>query len=497
MKLRFVFVFVFMLIVLSISAQTTTDSVRIKTDSVSAKDTIAVTPDQLVRFFMKDSTIIENVKPHDSIVVKKPIKDTINHGTKNFRINYAEIFNIKKLLNETELIPIDTLILQNNPLFIDLVYRDAPFCFDWKSKLKPYNYFYEYTYDTIQSSAFKTFRQQGIVDIISDLRKQTYRRNMLSSPVFFAFRADELPSIDGLKSKVINSVNLERVRFVDNLNTKKPNDSKIVLEKINVSPWTAKANSMVQFSQNYVSKNWYQGGSEYISILGILNGKLNYDNKKNVQWENNMEWRVGFNSVEDAVRLLNTNDDIFKINSKLGVKAGGNFFYSSALDCSAQFFNNYKSASSTELKASFLTPIRLNIGVGMDYKYKKLFSIMVSPVSYKYIYALNTETVPSTIFGIPDGEKYLSQFGSSFKAQFAYSPTKEIQIDSRLNFYTNYEKVEIDWEIVSNFTINRYLSTRLSLNPRYDNTVILPDGHKAEIQFKELLSFGFSYRLLN
>jgi len=54
--------------------------------------------------------------------------------------------------------------------------------------------------------------------------------------------------------------------------------------------------------------------------------------------------------------------------------------------------------------------------------------------------------------------------------------------------------VEIDWEIVSNFTINRFLSTRLTLNPRYDNTII---GQKAYLQFKELLSFGFSYKLLN
>jgi hypothetical protein len=57
--------------------------------------------------------------------------------------------------------------------------------------------------------------------------------------------------------------------------------------------------------------------------------------------------------------------------------------------------------------------------------------------------------------------------------------------------------VEIDWEIVTNFTVNRYLSTRLAINPRYDNTVILPNNEKAKIQFKELLSFGFSYRLLN
>jgi hypothetical protein len=121
---------------------------------------------------------------------------------------------------------------------------------------------------------------------------------------------------------------------------------------------------------------------------------------------------------------------------------------------------------------------------------------MLSPLSYKFIYASDTVNVNKKSFGILPGEKVLSQIGSSFRAQVNYSPTREIQIDSKLSFYTNYEKVEIDWEIIGNFRVNRFLSTRLSLNPRYDNTVILAAGEKAKIQFKELLTFGLSYRLL-
>ena len=121
---------------------------------------------------------------------------------------------------------------------------------------------------------------------------------------------------------------------------------------------------------------------------------------------------------------------------------------------------------------------------------------MLSPLSYKFIYANDTIKVSQNSFGIPKGQNILSQIGSSFRAQFAYSPTREIQIDSKLSFYTNYEKVEIDWEITGNFMVNRFLSTRISLNPRYDNTVILAAGEKAAIQFKELLTFGLSYRLL-
>ena len=213
-----------------------------------------------------------------------------------------------------------------------------------------------------------------------------------------------------------------------------------------------------------------------------------------MQWENSAEWRMGFNTVAgDTLRMLSTNDDVVKINSKLGIKAGGNWFYSGSVDFSTQLFSSYKGINSTEKKTAFLTPIRLNIGVGLDYKYKKIFSIMVSPVSFKYIY-LNNNSVDPKLFGIKTGDHQLTEIGSSFKALFSYAPVREIQLDSKFSFYTNYQKVEIDWEMVCNFTINRFMSTRISFNPRYDNTVIQKAGDKAAIQYKQLLSVGFSHK---
>ena len=142
-----------------------------------------------------------------------------------------------------------------------------------------------------------------------------------------------------------------------------------------------------------------------------------------------------------------------------------------------------------------MTPVRINISAGLDYKLDKKLSVMLSPVSYKYIF-LNDPTVSPKLFGIPVGEHILSEIGSSLKIQNNLTPTKEITVDSKFSFYTNYEKVEIDWEITCNFQINRFLSTRIMLNPRYDNSVILAQGEKTKLQFKEILTFGLSYRLL-
>ena len=433
----------------------------------------------------------------NSIELFQVVDKTKSHiDTFNTKIKHDTVFNPSSLLKTLQLSSLDSVFFETNPLCIDLVYHKTKSDFDWKKNLLPYNYFFGKEPATIESQLIKPIDIKSIQQTTTELRQSTLKSFSLIQPKLFLFRFEDLPATDITKTNHINGMSNEDLLLIEvaKLNL---NKAKLVLPKFKFNPWKVKANTLIQFSQNYMSDNWYQGGSKNIAILGILNGQLNYDNKKNVQWENNAEWRMGFNSVDGAIRALNTNDDIFKINSKLGYKAGGNWFYTGSFDFSTQFFNNYKSITSTDMKAAFLTPIRVNIGAGMDYKYKKLFSMMFAPIAYKYIFVDDIVKVNPNTFGIKNGEKVLSEIGSSIKATLSYSPSPEIKIDSKLSFYTNYEKVEIDWEIVSNFTINRFLSTRFSLNPRYDNTQILAASEKARIQFKELLSFGISYKLID
>ncbi|MDO9152482.1 MAG: DUF3078 domain-containing protein [Paludibacter sp.] len=438
-------------------------------------------------------SLITDLEPESPVLISgfyNFSNDTISHQNAHNTLFWEKV-------NAFKPVEIDSLTLECNPFFSDLVYYDKSLIFSWNFQDELQNLMYGESMQNILQQYYQPFKTIDPYQIITDLRAEIKRRITLTAPHLYAYRFDKLPDSGALQSRKIEPKPLTNVRFVQDESINK-NDKKIFVRKVLMGPWAKKANSMVQFSENFVSDNWYQGGSSNIAILGILSGQLNYDNKKSIQWDNNAEWRMGFNTVEgDTLRLLNTNDDIFKIYSKLGIKAGGNWFYSGSVDFSTQFFDNFRAVNSKVMKATFMTPVRLNISAGIDYKYKKMFSLMLSPVSYKYIYARDIANVSPKLFGIPAGEHVLSQIGSSLKAQFSYAPVREFQVDSKLSFYTNYEKVEIDWEVVGNFTINRFLSTRVSLNPRYDNTVILAAGEKAKLQFKQLLSFGFSYKLLN
>jgi len=490
MKFKVLIVLVFFLSAVNIQAE----RICQLTDSLSVNKSELLDPDSLI----EKSLELEPGQHENSYIYKSEKKVQENKPVKRDSMTIRPEVETPyyKIPAYIEPVKIDSLILLGNPFFIDLVFMGH------SNELK-----FEFNPDFQTLYFGEKKRSLGHIfviepettstdKIIFDLRRQARDEITRTSADVYIMSFDELPDPNVVKSRFIEGRSLTNLKFFqDNTRLNSPN-KKLYIKNEQLGPWMLKANSLLQFSQNMASDNWYQGGSSNMALLGVLSGQLNYDNKNNIQWENNAEWRLGVNAIFNDTtvkRAINTNDDVLRINSKLGIKAGGNFFYSGSVDFSTQFFNSYKSASSFDLKGAILTPVRLNIGMGLDYKYGKLFSIMVSPLSYKYIY-VNDKSISPNLFGIKTGEDHLSEIGSSFKAQCSYSPFRELQIDSRLNFYTNYEKVEIDWEIVSNFTINRFLSTRLSLNPRYDNTII---GQKAYLQFKELLSFGFSYKLLN
>ena len=390
---------------------------------------------------------------------------------------------------------VDSLLILGNPLLIDLVYTGLPYDFKWDIKPDFRVLYYGQEPTPLGKLMIRQDKHETTEKIIADLRQGA--RDEITRTAFYLYDTmfDDLPSPDINKSRFITDKHLTKVKFIDDDAEFSHYHRKLIVKPERLGPWQYKATALAQFSENVISGNWYQGGNSNVAILGILTGQLNYDDKKKIQWDNSAEWHMGFNSVAgDTLHSLSTNDDVLKATSKLGIKASGNFYYSASVDFSTQFFNSYNGVNSNVLKTSFLTPIRLNVGFGLDYKYKKIFSLMVSPISFKYIYMSDNAHVDPNLFGIKAGENSLSEVGSSLTSTLSYAVSHEIQLDSKLAFYTNYQSVQVDWEMVCNLTINRFLSTRISINPRFDNTVIQTDGSKAKIQFKQFLSVGFSHK---
>ena len=268
----------------------------------------------------------------------------------------------------------------------------------------------------------------------------------------------------------------------------------ILRKRKGYGPWYKEAYGLVQFSQGYVSGNWYQGGNSSFAMYANVKGLIKYDAKKWLTWESTGEWQEGFSTaLGDSLRKINMTDDIFRIYSKLNVKIIPDKLYGSfSIDFQTPFFNTWKENTRT-LKTGTFTPIRFNWALGVDYKPIKNMSLVVAPLAYKLVYAKDTVNVDRSVYGISSGN-LLSTFGSSVRFEWKYRPLREVYLETVFYAYTNYKMIELDWELTCDFIINRYMSARVTLHPRYDSSAIMEGDDKAKMQFKELISIGFAHK---
>ena len=83
---------------------------------------------------------------------------------------------------------------------------------------------------------------------------------------------------------------------------------------------------------------------------------------KKVQFENKIEWKLGFISApSDTVHQYKTSEDLLRLSSKFGYKAITNWYYTISAEFKTQFFSNYET-NSDKMVSSWLSPSELNIG---------------------------------------------------------------------------------------------------------------------------------------
>lgn len=364
--------------------------------------------------------------------------------------------------------------------------------------------FIDWVYDS--DSALINYGANQIDSLVQRSRENAMHYVFFTSPELFTFHSSELPSFDAIN--VGNRMSRKRDLMVDVNGVQFPGDNKLHVVVPKESFWSKNAQFQLQTSENYISNNWYNGGESNLALLTTVTGSLDYNDNKNVQWENNAEYKLGINSSgSDSLRLFRINSDLMKLSSKFGYKAYKNLYYTAEAQVSLPLFNMFV-ANTYVRSTAFLSPVRSYLSLGLDYKNKQKksdLSVFLSPFSYKNIFVADT-TVYSGVdisnsiarkVGLDYGKNSLTQLGTMLKVTWKYEISDEINLSNKLQWYTNYagktRGTEFDWEIEGNFLINRFLSTKVILHPRYDSTV---DAEvKPKLQFNQLISFGFNYRI--
>lgn len=267
-----------------------------------------------------------------------------------------------------------------------------------------------------------------------------------------------------------------------------PNSFRLLVRKPNF--WNFRGSFSLQFMQYHVSENWHKGGEDHNSIRSEINLEANYDNKQKLTFNNRLEMKLGFKSSDkDTERRYKTSTDLIRMTNTLGLKAVKHWYYTLTLQSWTQFYPGYN-ANDTKVYSDFMSPFETMFSIGMDYKLSRPnfeISANLSPFAAKYKYVDRLHL--ATRFGLEPQKHSRTDLGSTMTIHTKWNIIKDVQWASRLYFFSNYEQTQAEWENTITLKVNKYLSSKLFLHPRFDDGIKRKEN-QTYFQFHEYLSVG-------
>lgn len=269
--------------------------------------------------------------------------------------------------------------------------------------------------------------------------------------------------------------------------------------------WIPSFESSIQFSQNYISDNWYKGGNSNLNLSMRNYVSLLYS-KDRVQWLNELESKLGLYTADEAVSggaRYRISEDLLRLHSNYGIKINKHWSYTLDGELRTQQFKTYNAAYTT-LQAAPLAPLRTNIGIGFKYSYstksksrygrKFSVSLNLAPFSHNWRWS-SRQDIDLSRHGLGIDTRSVHTIGSTFRGQMQWDFNMDVSWASRIYFNTAYKSTEVEWENTLTMRISRFFSTRINVQLRFDDAVKPSDGWNRYLQMNEVLSFGFNYKL--
>lgn len=270
--------------------------------------------------------------------------------------------------------------------------------------------------------------------------------------------------------------------------------------------WTYYSEVEIAMSQGRLA-NWASGGENSLSLLSNVRYYWNY-NRNKTSWENWMHYRFGFmkNGEED----IRKNEDRLELNSKLGQKAFKHWYYTAQFNMLTQLFSSYDYPKDKERKlvANFMSPGYFTLSLGLDFKPKDNFSLVLSPIAGKWNFVRDTAKIDAKRYGVSEeGKRYkreagaqlnlMSRINNILKIMDLYNELKVFMSYEKKDRYLNFDKEDeekkhipftMNWKMTLSFKINYFMSASIYTETIYD------ENYSRKLQFKENLNLGVKFR---
>jgi hypothetical protein len=269
-----------------------------------------------------------------------------------------------------------------------------------------------------------------------------------------------------------------------------------------ISGWNRGGVTSLNLAQTSLT-NWSAGGQSSFSVNGLVNLFANYK-RGSTAWDTSFDAGYGMQRQGEAADFIKT-DDRFNLMSKYGKQAFGNFYYAALLNFRSQFTRGIDYTTTEQVTISnFLAPGYLLGAIGLDYKPNNYLTAFVAPITGQLTIVNDPELADRGAFGVEPGQHTLAEFGGYVRIGYSrndFTPEilRNVSLITRIGLFSNYlnnpQNIDVDWETTIAMKVNRFLSVNLNTHLIYDDDIdIMVDGVAApRVQFKEILTVGFSY----
>jgi len=269
-------------------------------------------------------------------------------------------------------------------------------------------------------------------------------------------------------------------------------ESAKAVKSIDSNGWKKSGTFILNLSQGALS-NWAAGGeNNTFGVNGLFNYSINLRSGRHT-WDNYFDMALGFQNATsfDKYRKI---DDRLDITSKYGYQLTEHWYASLLFNFNSQFLEGYDYSTTPITKISnFLTPGKIILSPGMNYKTANRFSLFLSPVASRWVLKIDPDFYDVSKFGVDSAKKSNFEFGAYVSALYKADISKWATYTGRVDLFSNYKRNPQNVDLLMNnlltMKFNKFFATNLSLDLIYDDDVI------KRLQIKEVLGIGLTLKL--
>jgi hypothetical protein len=256
--------------------------------------------------------------------------------------------------------------------------------------------------------------------------------------------------------------------------------------------WKRIGGFIINLNQGALS-NWAAGGEDYtLGINARLLYAFNFRSGKNI-WDNLFDVALGFQNAASYQKFRKM-DDRVDITSKYGRQLSQRWYASFLFNFNSQFLPGYDyNKNPIEKISSFLTPGKIILSPGFNYKTPFRFSLFVSPVSSRWVLKHDPDFLNKAAFGVDSALKSNFEFGAYLTATYKANISKWASYAARFDLFSNYrhnpENVDMLMNNLLTMKFTKIFAANISLDLIYDDDVL------KRLQVKEILGIGLTLKL--